>query len=198
MVANGDGKGRSAGSVDDAAAMRLLSKLYDRDDDLDDVTDRPPEPSAGESLVQAEAGMRELRSVFANMRESMSEEPPSRGLDALLQAARENVASASKTVARQAVVTEQEPGFWAKLRSGWMSMLAHPGVMAAAALVVVAGAAGTIYLKTGAVDGGASEQATRNSVTTTPDRSWHSAPLLRIRARSHRPPPTACRPGGVR
>lgn len=174
MVANGDGKGRSAGSLDDAAAMRLLSKLYDRDDDLDDVTATSPEPSspeaiemAGESVVQAEAGMRELRSVFANMRESMSEEPPSRGLDALLQAARENLASASKTVARHAVVTEPELGFWAKLRRGWMSMLAHPGVMAAAALVVVVGAAGTIYLKTGAVQDDASEQATRNSATTT-------------------------------
>ena len=173
MVANGDGKGRSAGSVDDAAAMRLLSKLYERDEDLDEGPARPSETSkpagvehASESLAQAEAEMRELRSVFATMRESMSEEPPVRGLDALLLAARENVATVSKTVARQAV-TEQEPGFWEKLRRGWMSMLAHPGVMAAAALVVVAGAAGTIYVKTGAVDGGASEQATRNSVTTT-------------------------------
>ncbi|MBP9084752.1 MAG: hypothetical protein KBG15_01490 [Kofleriaceae bacterium] len=173
MVANGDGNGRSAGKLDDAAAMRLLSKLYDRDE-VDAVEHRPQDIAsaqvaepAGESLVQAEAGMRELRSVFASMRESMSEEPPSRGLDALLQAARANVANTVNPNAPRAGVTASAPGFWAKLRNGWMNMLAHPGVMAAAALVVVAGAAGTIYLKTGAVDGGASEQQTRSSVATT-------------------------------
>lgn len=176
MVANGDGNGRSAGKLDDAAAMRLLSKLYDRDDDdlsdRDAVEDRLPAADAvvaptpaSESAMQAEASLRELRSVFANMRESMNEEPPSRGLDVLLQAARANVSA--KAVAPRVAVTEPPLGFWAKLRSGWMNMMVHPGVMAAAALVVVAGAAGTIYLKTGAVDGGASEQQTQSSVSST-------------------------------
>jgi hypothetical protein len=41
MVANGDGNG--ARKLDDDAAMRLLSKLYDHDDDLDDVADEEPD-----------------------------------------------------------------------------------------------------------------------------------------------------------
>ncbi|HPH65257.1 MAG TPA: hypothetical protein PLF40_05915 [Kofleriaceae bacterium] len=156
MVANGDGNG--ARKLDDDAAMRLLSKLYDHDDDLDDVADEEtPADAAG-----TEAGFRELRSVFAEMRESLAEEPPARGMEALLAAAAANVA---KPAPRQAAVVEPEPGFFAKMRVGWMRLFAHPGMMAAAGLVVVVGVAGTIYFKTGAVDGGASDNETRSAST---------------------------------
>ena len=156
MVANGDGNG--ARKLDEDAAMRLLSKLYDHDDDLDDVAEETPAEAAG-----AEAGFRELRSVFAEMRESLAEEPPARGMEALLAAAAANVA---KPVARRAAVVEPELGFFAKMRAGWMQLMAHPGMMAAAGLVVVAGVAGTIYFKTGAVDGGASETRTATATVS--------------------------------
>jgi hypothetical protein len=165
MVANGDGNG--ARKLDDDAAMRLLSKLYDHDDNLDDVAEEetPAEPET--ETAGAEAGFRELRSVFAEMRESLAEEPPARGMEALLAAAAANVA---KPATRRAAVVEPEPGFFAKLRDGWMRLMAHPGMMAAAGLVVVAGVAGTIYFKTGAVDGGASENETRSATMSVSEQ----------------------------
>jgi hypothetical protein len=73
--------------------------------------------------------LRQLRSVFAELKANQ-EEPPPAGM-ALLMAA-----------ARQAALQRRPPGLWARLSAGWRALATHPGLAAAAAGVVVIGASG--------------------------------------------------------
>lgn len=107
-----------------ARDAEVIDALYERDRD-DDAPD-------GEL-----AELQRLRSVFAELK-AHQEEPPPAGM-ALLMAA-----------ARQAAEQRRPSGLWARLRSGWMAMAAHPAMSAVAAAVVVVGAAG--YLLTRGVD----------------------------------------------
>ncbi|MEZ4369039.1 MAG: hypothetical protein R2939_22570 [Kofleriaceae bacterium] len=78
-----------------------------------------------------------LRQVLRQMARDTDEDPPARGLDALLAAA-----AARRPTPR--------PSAWARARAYVASALAQPAVMAAAGLVVVAAVGGVIYTRGGA------------------------------------------------
>ncbi len=113
----------------DPGAAAILDALYrDRDD-------------AGLDLAQR-ATLGEWQAVRGLVRDARSGgfdvEPPAAGtrgsFESLMTAARAQAATA-------------RPGLWARWRAGLMAMLAHPAMAGAAALVVVGGAAGVLYLK---------------------------------------------------
>ncbi len=81
------------------------------------------------------AQLRQLRGMFAELKTNQ-EEPPAQGMALLMAAARQAAEE------RKAAVEPEGAGLWARLRAGWQSMVAHPGMAAAAAAVVVVGASG--------------------------------------------------------
>lgn len=114
----------------DAHDRRLLDVLYGQGADKDEHATSGRDAQEKQADLDAElAQLRQLRSVFAELR-IHQEEPPPAGM-ALLMAA-----------ARQAAQERKPAGLWARLRAGWMAMAVHPAVSAAAAAVVVLGAAG--------------------------------------------------------
>lgn len=79
--------------------------------------------------------LRRLRGMFAELKEDQ-EEPPAQGMALLMAAARQAAEE------RKAASAPEKAGLWARLRAGWQAMVAHPGMAAAAAAVVVVGASG--------------------------------------------------------
>lgn len=124
---------------------------------LDSLYRAAPAPSEGDAELEQ---LQELRSVFAELK-AHQEEPPPAGM-ALLMAA-----------ARQAAQERPPVGLWARLRAGWSAMLAHPGMSAVAAAVVVIGVGG--YLVSRGVQP-ASEQAPAVSSAAAPEASAGAAP----------------------
>lgn len=124
---------------------------------LDSLYRTAPAPSEGDAELEQ---LQELRSVFAELK-AHQEEPPPAGM-ALLMAA-----------ARQAAQERPPVGLWARLRAGWSAMLAHPGMSAVAAAVVVIGVGG--YLVSRGVQP-ASEQAPVVSSAAAPEASAGAAP----------------------
>jgi hypothetical protein len=98
---------------------------------------------AGDPALSTELeGLRALRGTFRTWGEESDAEPPG-DLSALMAAARANAPPAA--VAAEAPA----PGLWERL-SRWMApLMAHPGLAAAATLVLVAGVAGTLYVTGG-------------------------------------------------
>jgi hypothetical protein len=106
----------------------LLRRLYD-------------EPDADGASADAEVdSYRRMRGVFADYARATEIEPPSRGMDELLAAAR------SRTPARAAVAPEV-PGFWARVRAWLQPIAAHPAMASAAMVIVVAVIGGVLYVK---------------------------------------------------
>jgi hypothetical protein len=98
--------------------------------------------AADPALASELDGLRALRGTLRTWGEASDAEPPG-DLSGLLAAARASARPA-------AVATEPAaPGLWERL-SRWMApLLAHPGLAAAATLVLVAGVAGTLYVTGG-------------------------------------------------
>jgi hypothetical protein len=85
---------------------------------------------------------RTLRGAIADYARATEVEPPSRGLDELMAAARARVATRTPVEAAR-------PGVWARLRA-WLAV--HPALASAAVMVLVGGIAGIAYVKQGGVE----------------------------------------------
>ncbi len=108
------------------AERAALEALYGETED---------EPGATAGATELIAGWQPVRAAVAMARDGgFDEEPPAR-LDALLLAA-----------ARQAAPAPR-PGWAARLRAWLVPAFAHPALAGAAALVVVGGTAGVLYLR---------------------------------------------------
>jgi hypothetical protein len=123
------------------ADATLVELLYGELDGAD--RDRAEARVAADPALASELdGLRALRGTLRIWGEASDAEPPG-DLSALLAAARAS--------ARPAAVAAEPatPGLWERL-SRWMApLLAHPGLAAAATLVLVAGVAGTLYVTGG-------------------------------------------------
>ena len=115
----------------DEAGHLLVDLLYGEvdDDDREQVVAR-----VGEAEL---AGYGRLRAM---MRELPEEEPPAALTAKLLHAAAMHAPQAS------AAQTGEARGVWAWLTSVFQPMLLHPGLAAAASLVLVVGVAGALYM----------------------------------------------------
>ena len=142
------------------------------DDDLVDALYPAPDDAerhggaAAEAATPADdttdelAGLRRVRALMRDYAEATDEEPPARGLDALLAAA----AAHAPRPAVAAPGVDPAPGAWARLRA-WLGavpgqLVAHPAWASAAALTLVAGVAGTLMLR------GATPSAVRTAAPT--------------------------------
>jgi len=134
---------------DDDHDDRLLARLYESGADSDD----------GELAGEVES-YRRIRGAIADYARATEVEPPRRGLDELMAAAR------SRAPARTAVAPEP-PGFWARLRAWLQPIVAHPALASAAMVIVVAGVAGVLYVK-GRVDPAVPEAAPSATVDYEP------------------------------
>jgi cell division protein FtsN len=151
-VSGGGDKSREAGGPvreadeGDGLDLKLLDSLYRDDlddaepgarrvrDELDTLDAASGEAGSEESGgAQELARLRQLRGMFAELRANQ-EEPPPEGMAFLLAAARQ--------AAEERKAAAEPAGLWARLRAGWQAMLAHPGMAAAVAAVVVIGASG--------------------------------------------------------
>jgi hypothetical protein len=113
------------------------------------------------------SGLHMVRSLVARVRAEQSGVEPPQAISArLLQAAEEHAPR------RAAVPVEAPSGFWARIRAWMAPFAAHPGVMAAATLVVVAGAA--LYLQ----QGGRTAEPTRSQEPARVAERQEAAPEL--------------------
>ncbi len=161
-----------AGDVDDDLELddSLIDALYGERTDRGDErprrrvreADEGAEGDAGQELAQ----LRQLRGMFAELRADQ-EEPPPAGM-ALLMAAARQAADERKVSQRQ----EESAGLWARLRAGWLALVAHPGMAAALAAVVVVGASG--YLMSRGVK--TAESTYTDSAESSSVQSGASAP----------------------
>lgn len=121
-------------------ADRLMALLYGELDEGEARRERArmsEDPAAASQLV----GLEHVREMFRGLPD---EEPPARiSAQLLAEAAR------SVPAQRRAAAAEPEAGWWARLVSWLSPMVHHPGLAAAATLVLVAGVAGVLYLRKG-------------------------------------------------
>lgn len=82
-----------------------------------------------------------LTRIRAMMRELPDEDPPEALSTKLLHAAAAEVASS-----RARPDDEEQPSLWARLRRLFMPLMMHPGLAAAASLILVGGVAGALYV----------------------------------------------------
>jgi hypothetical protein len=113
---------------------RLLRRLYQESDAGADEADA--------DLAREVASLERLRGVFHDYARATEVEPPTRGLDELMAAAR---ARAKSTPAVAAKV--DAPSLWQRIRSWFALIVAHPALASVAVLVLVGGVAGTMYLR---------------------------------------------------
>jgi hypothetical protein len=118
-------------SDDNDRDQALLRRLYDEPD---------ADGADGELAREVESYQR-VRGAIADYARATEVEPPSRGLDELLAAARQRAA------ARPAAVAPEPAGFWARLRAWLAPITSHPALASAAMVVLVAGVAGVLYMK---------------------------------------------------
>ena len=104
----------------------LLRRLYD-------------EPDADDASGEVER-LRRMRGAFREYARATDEEPPSRGLDELMAAARARVAS-------RPAVEPVRVSLWARLRRWFTVVLAHPALASAAVVMLIAGVAGVLYVR---------------------------------------------------
>jgi hypothetical protein len=108
----------------------LLRRLYDE-----------PDADCDGELAREVESYRRVRGAIADYARATEVEPPARGVDELLAAARQ------RAVARPAAVAPEAIGFWARLRAWLAPIAAHPALASAAMVVLVAGVAGVLYVK---------------------------------------------------
>lgn len=143
--------------------------------------------------------LRQLRGMFAELK-SNQEEPPAQGMALLMAAARQAAEE------RKAVAAPAQAGLWARLRAGWQAMVAHPGMAAAAAAVVVVGASGYLmsrgvktaestYTSDGAVH--ATAPAAAGAPADMPEQAPAAAPMADPAAVAPAEPVTTEAPRGA-
>src|SRR5688572_5721513 len=145
--------------------------------------------AAAQAQVESDAGlagelerMRALRGSLAAWREE-TEPAPAGGLDELMAAARAH-ARGSQRVAAAAEPPEpvEQRSLLDRITAWFAPLLSHPGLAAAATLVLVAGVAGTLYLTPGGraaaptatphrEPAGTAEATRTPAVATAPDRA---------------------------
>jgi hypothetical protein len=116
--------------------------------------------------------MRALRGALRSWH-TETEAEPSGGIDDLLAAARAQAAKA-QPVRAAAAEPPRSPGLWERLHRWMAPLLAHPGMAAAATLVLVVGVAGTLYLTSGSQL--AEPTAGRVAVEDTPEEALGPPP----------------------
>lgn len=131
-------------STDDADKRLLVELLYgERSLQSEDVSSGSSasgsSPGIKSDALEGELEtMRGLRALFAELPD---EEPPSALTAQLMHAAAMHAKKAP------AAVPAESSGLFAKLRDWFMPVLSHPGLAAAATLVVVVGVAGSLYMR---------------------------------------------------
>ncbi len=126
------GRDAADASIDEAADAALIDRLYGEG--------APGSPADVDDLD----GLRSLRGLIARVRDEAPVAEPSQALSArLLLAAAEHAPRRPGAAA----VEPEGPGLWARVRTWFAPMFAHPGLAAAATLVVVVGVGGALYLR---------------------------------------------------
>jgi hypothetical protein len=142
-MSGGRDEGRRDGAPRELNDEELLDSLYGErtrralagDGDGDGERERDGDGERDDALEGELRQLRQLRGMFAELKADQ-EEPPPQGMALLMAAARQ--AADERKAAKQVAPA----GLWAQLRAGWQAMVAHPGMAAAAAAVVVVGASG--------------------------------------------------------
>jgi hypothetical protein len=116
-------------SAEDQKTSDLLALLYG--ESSDSAIDE-------EGLSEELDGMKMVRSLFAEMPD---EEPPLAISNKLLAAAAQSKHISTKSEA------EESPGLFSRITHFFMPLVYHPGIAAAASVVLVIGLAGTLYVK---------------------------------------------------
>lgn len=135
-------------AADEAADAALIDRLYGA-------------RGAGEADAEAEskiddaelAGLASVRALVARVRDEAPVVEPPQALSArLLLAAAEHAPKRASAV-RAADGGDSERGLWARMRRWFAPLVAHPGLAAAASLMLVAGVGGALYLRGKATPG---------------------------------------------
>jgi hypothetical protein len=148
----------------------LLRRLYESDaGDRDDRDDRDAADSS--ELAGEVERFRKMRGAIAEYARATDVEPPTRGMDELMAAAR------ARATARPAVAPES-PSFWARLRAWFAPIAAHPAMASAAMLVLVAGVASVLYMK-GRVTGASDTAPARDTALASGSSTGSPPPLNR-------------------
>lgn len=145
----------------------------DRDDALmRRLYDEPDADGADGELAREVESFQRVRSAVAEYARATEVEPPSRGLDELLAAARQRAPARPA-----AVIPVSSVGLWARLRAWLAPIAAHPALASAAMVVMVAVVGGVLWVKgrSGVTESEVSRapQATtetRTEPTTTADK----------------------------
>ena len=115
----------------------------DRDDALmRRLYDEPDADGADGELAREVESFQRVRSAVAEYARATEVEPPSRGLDELLAAARQRAPARPA-----AVIPPSGVGLWARLRAWLAPIAAHPALASAAMVVVVAVVGGVLWVK---------------------------------------------------
>jgi hypothetical protein len=161
-----------AESAADADELMLVDLLYG---DLDAGARQRTEQRVREDDALA-GELEALTRIRSIMRELPDEEPPEVISTKLLHAA-------AAAAGSRAAVDEEQPSLWARLRRLFMPLMMHPGLAAAASLVLVGGVAGALYLsgdlKMAAVSherAPAMAAAPQQDTTTTPEGAFAGTP----------------------
>lgn len=145
----------------------------DRDDALlRRLYDEPDADGADGELAREVDSFKQLRSAVAEYARATEVEPPSRGVDELLAAARQRAPARPAAVVP---VAAGGGGLWARLRAWLAPIAAHPALASAAMVVVVAVVGGVLYVKG---RGGVTEGAVGGETATPAEtRSQGSAAM---------------------
>jgi hypothetical protein len=152
----------------------------DRDDALlRRLYDEPDADGADGELAREVESFQQLRGAVAEYARATEVEPPSRGVDELLAAARQRAPARPAAVVP---VAAGGGGLWARLRAWLAPLAAHPALASAAMVIVVAVVGGVLYVKgrggvtEGSVGGeqAPAETLSQGSATmTTTDKNDH-------------------------
>jgi hypothetical protein len=139
-----DGRGEGGGlGLPDSVADDLVALLYGElgaDEEREVRARVAGDPALSTRLAELER----VRSLYRELPEA---EPPSRLTAQLMAQAAQRAPGRAESRDRGA--DRSESGLWARLRSWMQPLVAHPGLTAAASLIVVAGVASVLVLRGG-------------------------------------------------
>ena len=137
---------RGAGGAPPADGDDLVALVYGELDGDEERTVRA-RVAADPALARKLSEMEQVRSLFG----SLADEEPAPRLSAqlLAQAAQSARPVGGRREAAAARSADAEPGLWARLRSWMQPIIAHPGLAAAASIVLLAGVAGLLVARKG-------------------------------------------------
>lgn len=165
--------GHGAPAAADDAGLMLVDLLYGELDgnERERAERRVREDDALAGELEA---LSRIRSI---MRELPDEEPPEALSTKLLHAAAAEVSGNRAPVARD----EERPSVWERLRRLFMPLMMHPGLAAAASVILIGGVAGMLYVSNNLkvaspVAREAAGQAAPSAQTTAPDTAAMTMP----------------------